>query len=158
MPAVSIVFDALEMLNDCGAAYRSASDKIKRLMNQAIFDRIYVISNEDIPLGIEGEYRPPFDTILAPAKQEASENTEQTQDIAKGRIQNSHGCGHFADNSTFMRSYSNFLRIKFRVTNFWWRRWELNPRPKPYCQGLYGCSLLFKLPLAERQQTAFRLR
>ena len=100
------------MLNDCSAAYRSASDKIKRLMNQAIFEKIYVVSNEDIPLGIEGEYRPPFDTILAPAKQEESENTEQTQDIAKGRIQNSHGCGLFADNSTFMRSYSNFFKDK----------------------------------------------
>ena len=103
---------ALEMLNDCGAAYRSASDKIKRLMNQAIFEKIYIISNEDIPLGIEGEYRPPFDTILAPVNQESSVNTKQTQDIAKGRIQNSHGCGHFADNSTFMRSYSNFFKDK----------------------------------------------
>ena len=46
---------ALEMLDECGKAYRSASDKIKRLMNHAIFDKIYVISNEDIPLGIEGE-------------------------------------------------------------------------------------------------------
>lgn len=109
---------ALEMLDECGKAYRSASDKIKRLMNQAIFDKIYVISNEDIPLGIEGEYRPPFDSILAPAKQEAPENTEQTQDIAKGRIQNSHGCGLFADNSTFMRSYSNFFKDKISSNKF----------------------------------------
>ena len=86
--------------------------KGKRLMNQAIFEKIYVVSNEDIPLDIEGEYKPPFDTILAPANQESSENTEQTQDIAKGRIQNSHGCGHFADNSTFMRSYSKFFKDK----------------------------------------------
>lgn len=102
-------------------------------MNQAIFDKIYVISNEDIPLGIEGEYRPPFDTILAPAKQEASENTEQTQDIAKGRIQNSHGCGLLRIIPRLCEVTQIFLRIKFRVTNFWWAERDSNSRP-PQCE------------------------
>ena len=99
---------ALEMLNDCGAAYRQASDKIKRLMNQALFEKIYVTYNEDNPLAIEHEYMPPFDMILAPAECKDSENNS----IAKSRIPDKPGCGIFANNSTFMRSYSNFFRDK----------------------------------------------
>ncbi len=99
---------ALEMLNDCGAAYRQASDKIKRLMNQALFEKIYVTYNEDAPLTIEHEYRPPFDMILAPTECKDSENNS----IAKSRILDKPGCGIFADNSTFIQSYSNFFRDK----------------------------------------------
>ena len=104
---------ALEMLNDCGKAYRNASDKIKRLMNQAIFEKIYVICNEDIPLDIEGKYRPPFDSIIAPTKQEqnAAETTESPS-IAKSRILLEPGCGVFADKSNSIPSYSNFFTDK----------------------------------------------
>ena len=107
---------ALEMLNDCGRAYRSASDKIKRLMNQAIFNKFYVIFNDEVPLGIEAECRPPFDSILAPAKQEQSQNNtiETTEDlnVAKSRILLEPGCGVFADKSNSIPSYSNFFKDK----------------------------------------------
>ena len=107
---------ALEMLNDCGEAYRNASDKIKRLMNQAIFSKIYVVANDEIPLGIEGELRPPFDSILAPTIGGQSETnitlTIEDSNVAKSRILLEPGCGHFADNSTFMRSYSKFFKDK----------------------------------------------
>ena len=97
------------MLDNCGKAYRSASDKIKRLMNQAIFEKVYVISNEDIPLGIESEYRSPFDSILVPTN--ISGKTEDSS-VAKSRILVEPGCGHFADNSTFIRNYSKFFKDK----------------------------------------------
>ena len=107
---------ALEMLNDCGKAYRNASDKIKRLMNQAIFSKIYIVANDEIPLGIEGELRPPFDSILAPTIGGQSETnttlTIEDSNVAKSRILLEPGCGHFADNSTFMRSYSKFFKDK----------------------------------------------
>lgn len=107
---------ALELLNDCGKAYRSASDKIKRLMNQAIFEKIYVIANNDIPPEIEAEFRPPFDSILAPAinGQSQTNTTPTTEDssAAKSRIHLEPGCGISADKSTTMSSYSNFFKDK----------------------------------------------
>ena len=53
---------ALDLLEDCATAYKSAPDHIKRLFNQAFFKRILV--NPD--LGIRAEFAPPFDNLLDP--------------------------------------------------------------------------------------------
>ena len=110
------LFYALEMLNNCGEAYRNASDKIKRLMNQTIFEKIYVVANDEIPLDIETKYRPPFDSILAPTNEGQSETntTPTTEDtnVAKSRILLEPGCGVFADKSNSIPSYSNFFTDK----------------------------------------------
>ena len=47
---------------------------------------------------------------------------------------------------------------KWRFLFLWWRRRELNSRPELRCQGLYGCSTSFGIPLTERRCTAFQLR
>ena len=62
--------DSLELLDDCAAFYKGASDTIKRLMNQAIFEKIYISCNKEVPLEIEEEYRPPFNSIIAPVKED----------------------------------------------------------------------------------------
>ncbi len=92
---------ALEMLNNIGQTYRMASDKIKRLMNQALFEKIYITNNDDIPLEIQQEYRPPFDSIL---------KTVQESHIAEGRTHDS-GCG-LAANNALEPSHSNFFKDK----------------------------------------------
>lgn len=92
---------ALEMLNNIGQTYRMASDKIKRLMNQALFEKIYITNNDDIPLEIQQEYRPPFDSIV---------KTIQESHIAEGRTHDS-GCGLTANN-TLEPSHSNFIKDK----------------------------------------------
>ena len=97
---------ALEMVTNIGQTYRMASDKIKRLMNQALFNKIYIINNDDVPLGIEEEFRPPFNTILAPIKD---------SHIAEGRTHDS-GCGHSANN-TCGTCYSNFFKDKISSSN-----------------------------------------
>lgn len=97
---------ALEMVTNIGQTYRMASDKIKRLMNQALFNKIYIINNDDVPLGIEEEFRPPFNTILAPIKD---------SHIAEGRTHDS-GCGHSANN-TCGTYYSNFFKDKISSSN-----------------------------------------
>ena len=43
----------LDIVENCGDAYRNASDTIKRLMNQAIFEKFYIISNDEVELDIE---------------------------------------------------------------------------------------------------------
>ncbi len=52
--------DALTLLEDCGRAYRLASDSERRCFNQAFFKRILVY--EDLKL--EAEYAEPFDALL----------------------------------------------------------------------------------------------
>ncbi len=52
--------DALTLLEDCGKAYRLASDSERRCFNQALFKRILVY--EDLKL--DAEYAEPFDALL----------------------------------------------------------------------------------------------
>ena len=60
---------ALELIEDCGKAYRQAPEQIKRAFNQAIFERILI--------GPDGEtapvYAAPYDLIF---DQQTNENTD----------------------------------------------------------------------------------
>jgi DNA invertase Pin-like site-specific DNA recombinase len=57
---------ALDLTVDCGAAYRDAPDDIKRMFNQAFFEKVLIIQDDastgDIRL--EADFREPFDTLL----------------------------------------------------------------------------------------------
>lgn len=63
----------LDIVENCGDAYRNASDTIKRLMNQAIFEKFYIISNDEVELDIEFSFRPPFDKLLEPIKDDIAQ-------------------------------------------------------------------------------------
>jgi len=57
---------ALDLTVDCGAAYRHAPDDVKRMFNQAFFEKVLVIQ-EDASVGdirVEAEFREPFGTLL----------------------------------------------------------------------------------------------
>ena len=60
---------ALDIIENCGKAYRDASDTIKKLMNQAIFEKFYIVNSPDLEFDIEFTFKPPFDQILEPIKE-----------------------------------------------------------------------------------------
>ena len=51
---------ALDLIEDCGLAYKKAPDQIKRAFNQAIFERINVYADGSI----SSEFNEPFDILL----------------------------------------------------------------------------------------------
>lgn len=68
--------DAMELIEDCGRTYRMADDHIKRMMNQAIFSKIWV--GEDGL--VTAEFKEPFSTIMEPLKAEIVRfNKEKTR-------------------------------------------------------------------------------
>ena len=87
-------------------------------MNQAIFEKIYISCNKEIPLEIEEEYNPPFNSIIAPVKEELTKlnrslklNTEVALvkiATSKNRILKLLRCGlSSCNNYTDIESYSN---------------------------------------------------
>ena len=67
---------ALDLTEHCARAYVNAPDHIKKLFNQAFFNRILV--NPDT--SVNAELAPPFDTLLGPAvRAAATEVTTPTQ-------------------------------------------------------------------------------
>ena len=107
---------ALDIVENCGEAYKNASDTIKKLMNQAIFEKFYISNDADMEFKVDAEFKPPFDQILEPVKddiirinrlaQDCSSKLSYYIDIAKDHIQKIFGCGLYT-NSTNMSTYSN---------------------------------------------------
>ena len=58
--------DAIELITDCGMTYRLANDKTKKLMNQAIFERLLVGSDGKVT----AEFAEPFTMLVEPIKDE----------------------------------------------------------------------------------------
>ena len=109
---------ALDIVENCGEAYKNASDTIKKLMNQAIFEKFYISNDADMEFKVDAEFKPPFDQILEPVKDDIIRINRLAQDcpsklsyyidIAKDHIQKIFGCGLYTiNNSTNMSTYSN---------------------------------------------------
>ncbi len=109
---------ALDIVENCGEAYKNASDTIKKLMNQAIFEKFYISNDADMEFKVDAEFKPPFDQILEPVKddiirinrlaQDCSSKLSYYIDIAKDHIQKIFGCGLYTiNNSTNMSTCSN---------------------------------------------------
>ena len=109
---------ARDIVENCGEAYKNASDTIKKLMNQAIFEKFYISNDADMEFKVDAEFKPPFDQILEPVKddiirinrlaQDCSSKLSYYIDIAKDHIQKIFGCGLYTiNNSTNMSTYSN---------------------------------------------------
>ena len=92
--------------------------QIKKLMNQAIFEKFYISNDADMEFKVDAEFRPPFDQILEPVKDDIIRINRLAQDcssklsyyigIAKDHIQEIFGCGLYTiNNSTNMSTYSN---------------------------------------------------
>ena len=109
---------ALDIVENCGEAYKNASDTIKKLMNQAIFEKFYISNDADMEFKVDAEFKLPFDQILEPVKddiirinrlaQDCSSKLSYYIDIAKDHIQKIFGCGLYTiNNSTNMSTCSN---------------------------------------------------
>ena len=65
---------ALDLAGDCGAAYEQAPDHIKRMFNQAFFEKIFVIQIDEslADVRVDAQLREPFDVLLGPELRAAS--------------------------------------------------------------------------------------
>ena len=86
--------------------------------HQAIFEKFYISNDADMEFKVDAEFKPPFDQILEPVKddiirinrlaQDCSSKLSYYIDIAKDHIQKIFGCGLYTiNNSTNMSTYSN---------------------------------------------------
>ena len=66
---------ALDLATDCHAAYTSAPEHIRRLFNQAFFEKILILPDDNDRVGVrlEAELAEPFDTLLTKAKRSAGD-------------------------------------------------------------------------------------
>ena len=91
--------EALELMEDCGKTYRLASGQVKRMMNQAIFSKLWVEADGHVT----AEFAPLFRMLTQPAedikalqKQQKTRGTEVLTDflsVISNRIQKFFGCG-----------------------------------------------------------------
>lgn len=93
----------LDIVESCGEAYRNASDTVKKLMNQAIFEKFYISNGPEDEFGVKLTFKAPYDQILDPIKEDLSqintalkrkpEAVDGLADKAKGHIHDFFGCG-----------------------------------------------------------------
>lgn len=112
---------ALDIIENCGKAYRDASDTIKKLMNQAIFEKFYIVNSPDLEFDIEFTFKPPFDQILEPIKEDISrinraiknQSSKLTQYVenAKGHIREIFGYG-LSDDVLLDESSNSIIKVE----------------------------------------------
>ena len=56
--------------------------KIKKLMNQAIFEKFYISNDADMEFKVDAEFKPPFDQILEPVKDDIIRINRLAQDCS----------------------------------------------------------------------------
>ena len=86
-------------MEDCGNAYRLAENPLKRMMNQAIFSKLWIEEDGHVT----AEFADPFNIIMKPlvsvleeCKQQKIRGTEVLTDflhVLSNRIQKFFGCG-----------------------------------------------------------------
>jgi len=108
----------LDIVENCGEAYRNGSDTIKKLMNQAIFEKFYISNGENTEFSVDVTFRAPYDQILEPIRDDissvnaamnrSSAKVSKYIGIAKDHIRKIFGCGLYAvNNSTLYETSSN---------------------------------------------------
>lgn len=112
---------ALDIIDNCGKAYRDASDTIKKLMNQASFEKFYIVNSPDLEFDIEFTFKPPFDQILEPIKEDISrinraiknQSSKLTQYVenAKGHIREIFGYG-LSDDVLLDESSNSIIKVE----------------------------------------------
>lgn len=111
-------------MDDCAAFYKGASDTIKRMMNQAIFEKIYISCTDQITIDIDAKFNSPLNAIVEPFQDELSKLNRLIQmsvgekiekiTTAKNRILNTLRCGFSECNEyTDIESYPN---LNFLIT------------------------------------------
>ena len=109
---------ALDIVENCGEAYRNATDSTKKLMNQAIFVKFHINNTSDDGFSIKATFRAPFNNLLSPIQDDIlkinkaihnqSNDLENILNTVKGHIQEFLECGPSAlKNSSNIETHSN---------------------------------------------------
>ena len=90
---------ALDLTVDCAKAYESAPDHIKRMFNQAFFEKVLVVEIDETSgeFRIDAELREPFDTLLGPDLKVAEAQVQLARSTTKPAGQVANGLRHVAD-------------------------------------------------------------
>ena len=67
------VTKALEMIEDCGLTYRLVDDRFKKMLNQAVFSKLFVGEDGNVT----AEFREPFNMLVEPFKGEIAHYNEE---------------------------------------------------------------------------------
>ena len=131
LAATSLEFDAVErnlqlaldLTVDCGAAYQDAPEDIKRMFNQAFFEKVLIIQDDESigDIRLEAEFREPFDTLLGSELKTAEAAFKRAH---KARSRTSRSGKEVAESTSAV-----FFRSIVSVTDFWWRYGDSNPGP-----------------------------
>lgn len=108
-----IGYQNVRLVDDKGREERTVITDPER-----IFEKFYISNDADMEFKVDAEFRPPFDQILEPVKDDIIRINRLAQDcssklsyyigIAKDHIQEIFGCGLYTiNNSTNMSTYSN---------------------------------------------------
>jgi site-specific DNA recombinase len=115
---------ALDLTVDCGVAYKNAPEHIKRMFNQAFFEKVLVIGVEQTPgdVRIEAKLRPPFDVLLGSELKSAEAEVRQVQMTKKSSGKTVKGVIQKADSAFFWsNSFNKTLLVELSThdTNKW---------------------------------------
>ena len=84
---------ALDLAGDCGAAYQQAPDHIKRMFNQAFFEKIFVVQIDESLAGVEinAKLKEPFDVLLGDELRMASHTAAPVRKSKRPAGKNANG-------------------------------------------------------------------
>ena len=108
---------ALDLTVDCGAAYRDAPEHIKRMFNQAFFEKVLVIQDDDSTgdIRLEPEFREPFGTLLGSELKTAEAAFQWAHEASKSNATSRKGRPGVAKRGFFqVNSLSNRLLVEVR--------------------------------------------
>ncbi len=131
--------DCLALAGDCHAIYMSIDDSLRRIANQAFFDKLIVLPDD----GIDSEPGEPFNVFFNPEVQalamrrqgQGTESRVQTADV--GGLNNDlwvaragvePATSHFSGERSYQLSY---LAVRPDCCLAWRPRRDSNPRPPP---------------------------
>jgi len=105
---------ALDLTVDCGAAYRDAPEHIKRMLNQAFFEKVLVIQDDESSgdIRLESAFREPFDTLLGSELKTAEAAFQRAHVARKSNAASRKGSRTVAKRGLFqVNSLSNRLLV-----------------------------------------------
>jgi site-specific DNA recombinase len=109
---------ALDLTVDCGVAYKNAPEHIKRMFNQAFFEKVLVVGVVENPgdVRVEAKLRPPFDVLLGSELKRAEAEVRQVQMTKKSSGKTVKGVIQKADSAFFWsNSFNKTLLVELRV-------------------------------------------
>jgi site-specific DNA recombinase len=108
---------ALDLTVNCGAAFKSAPEHIKRLFNQAFFEKVLVIEIEEASgeFRIDTELQEPFEALLNYSRPIVESKTSSTRRPKMPDSNAANGLRHVAQLASIQsNSFSNALFVEVR--------------------------------------------